>query len=293
MATQVWNSTLGFSILYSRSCRSRELAAHKRTNPKVFSAISDIAYRLWTLLLAATLSAWGVNIDIRCDFHHHAVNDTRSSLNKITSGGRIRSTEAPKVFYTQTQTLQPKGILFHDNPVAFISLDFTERRWRSCGDLGAVAAPSPRVRRLRASVADRQCTAKAPQEPRPKDGSGTRRCSGTDCVSRQGFLQDWAKPKACYTSQLGQGAGENLMPHVNAIKEQANFFPKNRLVVGAGTMEHVKNTGSLENTKVVMDLDADVFAKAKARVTKEKDPRVAQELGRFSIATRDVQRVQR
>ncbi|KAK2814407.1 hypothetical protein Q5P01_000535 [Channa striata] len=83
------------------------------------------------------------------------------------------------------------------------------------------------------------------------------------------------------------------MPHVNAIKEQANFFPKNRLVVGAGTMEHVKNTGSLENTKVVMDLDAGVFAKAKARVTKEKDPRVAQELGRFSIATRDVQRVQR
>ncbi|KAK2812085.1 hypothetical protein Q5P01_000084 [Channa striata] len=71
------------------------------------------------------------------------------------------------------------------------------------------------------------------------------------------------------------------MPHVNAIKEQANFFPKNRLVVDAGTMEHVKNTGSLENTKVVMDLDADVFAKAKARVTKEKDPRVAQELDRF------------
>ncbi|KAK2813042.1 hypothetical protein Q5P01_000907 [Channa striata] len=30
-----------------------------------------------------------------------------------------------------------------------------------------------------------------------------------------------------------------------------------------------------------MDLDADVFAKAKARVTKEKDPRVAQELDRF------------
>lgn len=77
------------------------------------------------------------------------------------------------------------------------------------------------------------------------------------------------------------GNGENLMPHVNAIKEQANFFPKNRLVVDAGTMEHVKNTGSLENTKVVMDLDADVFAKAKARVTKEKDPRVAQELDRF------------
>ncbi|KAK2813571.1 hypothetical protein Q5P01_000728 [Channa striata] len=61
------------------------------------------------------------------------------------------------------------------------------------------------------------------------------------------------------------GNGENLMPHMNAIKEQANFFPKNRLVVDAGTMEHVKNTGSLENTKVVMDLDADVFAKAKAR----------------------------
>ncbi|KAK2832699.1 hypothetical protein Q5P01_016588 [Channa striata] len=77
------------------------------------------------------------------------------------------------------------------------------------------------------------------------------------------------------------GNGENLMPHMNAIKEQANFFPKNRLVVDAGTMEHVKNTGSLENTKVVMDLDADVFAKAKARVTKGKDPRVAQELDRF------------
>ncbi|KAK2829952.1 hypothetical protein Q5P01_017883 [Channa striata] len=68
---------------------------------------------------------------------------------------------------------------------------------------------------------------------------------------------------------------------MNVIKDQANFFPKNRLVVDAGTMEHVKNTGSLENTKVVMDLDADVFAKAKARVTKGKDPRVAQELDRF------------
>ncbi|KAK2811728.1 hypothetical protein Q5P01_000161 [Channa striata] len=480
MATQVWNSTLGFSILYSVVIEAGNWRRIKAHQPQ--GVLRDLGHRAPSVdpLLARYPFAWGVNIDIRCDFHHHAVKDTRSSLNKITSGGRIRSRTSLK----------------DDDDLA--------------SDLGAVAAPSPRVHVYGPSVADRQVVllrvdchtgavlgrevntqilayvlvelngrtlghedatldghvielpetdagsvsgyhqvrkggfggvgrrasvrfdlaqvsvngvANRPFDPQvavralcertvrfvlqqhvhrhrvvvhdPRGLFGLRFLKGTlglrliTPALRGGFVRSTgvrqrrpvlagslprtdagsvsgyplalrggfgavsrvlagsqtafdhqvvlfnerspmsfsqAEATRCITPKctakssprasserwhaapgaavaltvfldkvftgLGQtqdvlyfttwtGNGENLMPHMNAIKEQANFFPKNRLVVDAGTMEHVKNTGSLENTKVVMDLDADVFAKAKARVTKGKDPRVAQELDRF------------
>ncbi|KAM7374943.1 hypothetical protein PAMP_007568 [Pampus punctatissimus] len=54
---------------------------------------------------------------------------------------------------------------------------------------------------------------------------------------------------------------------VLAIKEQANFFHKNRLVVDILTKKHLQKTGALkDSSKVDMELDTDVFAKARANM---------------------------
>lgn len=63
------------------------------------------------------------------------------------------------------------------------------------------------------------------------------------------------------------------MHHMNAIKEQANFFHKNRLVLDAGTMDHLKSTGVVDDSRVVMELDTDVFTKAKEKMITLKGPR--------------------
>lgn len=65
---------------------------------------------------------------------------------------------------------------------------------------------------------------------------------------------------------------------MNAIKEQANFFHKNRLVLDAGTMEHLKQTGVAEDSRIVMELDADVFTKAKERMITMKGPKTTRSL---------------
>ncbi|TKS75729.1 hypothetical protein D9C73_010110 [Collichthys lucidus] len=77
------------------------------------------------------------------------------------------------------------------------------------------------------------------------------------------------------------GNGENLMSHIEAIKEQANFFHKNRLVVDIGTKEHLQKTGALENSKVVLELDTDAFAKARAKIAKVGDPTLGQHYEKF------------
>ncbi|KAE8277994.1 hypothetical protein D5F01_LYC23929 [Larimichthys crocea] len=77
------------------------------------------------------------------------------------------------------------------------------------------------------------------------------------------------------------GNGENLMSHIEAIKEQANFFHKNRLVVDIGTKEHLQKTGALENSKVVLELDTDAFAKARAKIAKVGNPTLGQHYEKF------------
>lgn len=59
---------------------------------------------------------------------------------------------------------------------------------------------------------------------------------------------------------------------MTAITEQANFFHKNRLVLDAGTMDHLKKVGVMEESRVVMELDKDVFTKAKELMTMISEP---------------------
>ncbi|KAM7376713.1 hypothetical protein PAMP_006424 [Pampus punctatissimus] len=72
------------------------------------------------------------------------------------------------------------------------------------------------------------------------------------------------------------GNGESLMSHIKTIKEQTNFFHKNRLVVDIGTKEHLQKMGALEETsKVVMEMDTNVFAKARAKMARVENPTLA------------------
>lgn len=75
------------------------------------------------------------------------------------------------------------------------------------------------------------------------------------------------------------GNGESLMSHIKPIKEQANFF-QNRLV-DIGTKEHLQKTGALEDSKVVVELDTDVFAKARAKMARVENPTLAQHYEEF------------
>lgn len=77
------------------------------------------------------------------------------------------------------------------------------------------------------------------------------------------------------------GNGERLMSHIKAIKEQANFFHKNRLVVDIGTKEHLQKTGALEESKVVVELDTDVFATARAKMATVENPTLARHYEEF------------
>ncbi|KAE8277501.1 hypothetical protein D5F01_LYC24558 [Larimichthys crocea] len=89
------------------------------------------------------------------------------------------------------------------------------------------------------------------------------------------------------------GNGENLMSHIEAIKEQANFFHKNRLVVDIGTKEHLQKTGALENSKVVLELDTDAFAKARAKIAKVGNPTLGQHYEKFYSRLQGVRELER